>query len=297
MYRKKNLLSVIALVCALIALVLSVIAMLPGRTGPDQSYENPALEQQVQELQAQVAALNARLEAMETVPGLADWNLAASAWEDGAGADVTLTALPDTGSDGMQLTFRVLLEGREVAAQNCTEEDGAFTATVSLPAEDGYGYYCELVSPDGSRRQIPLTTPENPTDEHLIYLHSSLNAYCILTINQWSAEGSELVISQGHIEVQLPLVGSFGDTAAEKAELILLHGGSEIGRTELEGLTTPVGGRMELTLADLSFPIPELQDEDYLELILEVTLTDGQTITAPGAGWYQSGDGLTMVVG
>lgn len=295
MYKKKNLLPVLSLACALIALVLSVIALLSGGAGPDRSYENPALEQQVQALQAQVDALTAQLEGVAADTGLADWNLSAAAWADGAGADVTLTILPEAYTEGMELVFRVELDGQEAARETCTREEGGFTATVSLPAADGYGYYCLLLSPDGGEQQLCLTSPENPTDEHLVALQSSLSAYCIMTVEDWKEADGELVISSGAVEVQLPLIG--GGSAIESAHLILTLNGEETGRVVLNDLPDAPVAQAFLSVSDVRFPIPEMSGQDYLELTLEVTLPGGQTISAPAAGWYPGADGLNIIVG
>ena len=173
--KKNTILSVLALVCALAALALSLWNTF--RPGPDQSLENPALEEQVTRLQSrvddlesQVESLSTRLDAVAMGDGLANWSLDAVPNSDGTGADVTLTALPAAPEEGLTVQFSIRLQGREVANVPCEQTDSGFTATASLEAADGYSYYCILLGADGSRRQFALFTPENPVEDLPVYL-------------------------------------------------------------------------------------------------------------------------------
>lgn len=296
MYKKNSPLPVVSLVCSVLALIVSVIALLSGGPGADQSNEYPALEQQIVDLQYQVDALTAQLEGISQQSALADWNLSALAWEDGTGADVTLTAMP--GSSDLTAAFCVKLDGQEVANVACTAEGGVLTATASLPAADGYSYYCILTGADGSRQQLALSTPENPVAYGPVFLQSSLGAYCNLTVDGWETLGKDaLSLTSAHVEVQLPLVGSGDETVITTAELVLYHNGEAIARLPIEPVPGQTEGCLELTVTDAGFPLPQMAEEDSLELTLEVTLSNGQTLTTPGANWYRSGEELNMVVG
>lgn len=296
MFKKKNHLSVVALVVALAALALSVIGLLPGQTSPDQSFETPALEQQVQALQAQVDALTAQLAGASG--DLADWNLSAASRDGGERADVTLTALPSVYETGMEAIFTVLLDGQEVASQPCILDGNAFCATLSLPAADGYAYYCILLTPDGSRRQVTLTTPGHPVDEHMVNLKSSLESYCLMTVEGWSlADQQTLLIPAARIEVQLPLISLDAPASVTAAELVLTHNGSELSRLSPETSVSSLENGYLLEAADICLPLPAMAEGDVLEMILLVTLSDGTVLSTPGASWYLVSGELQMVVG
>lgn len=296
MSEKRNISPVLALVCAVLALILSVLSLAAGRPGPDQSNENPALEEQIQQLQAQVAALTARLEAMDGENTLADWTLTAVSWSDGAGADVTLAAVPEQPGENTVLTFRVTLDGSEVASQVCAPENGIFTATVSLPAAEGYHYDC-ILSDGGNSRYFDLSSPENPVLCDLVYLQSSLTAYCDLHIESWEPGDGMLVLTNAVGQVQLSRISPETAPSVEAAELILTHNGEEIARAALEPLAGEEAGLFLLPADGTEFSLPPIAGGDVLELTLSVTLSDGRTLTAFGANWYHADGELNLVVG
>lgn len=303
MSEKKNpIISILALVCAVLALAVSLLNIF--RPGPDQSRENPALEEQVTRLQSQVdslrsqvSSLEARLEAVAMGDGLANWSLEARPRADGTGADVTLTALPAAPEEGLTAVFSVRLEGREVANVPCQQTDAGFTATASLEAADGYSYYCILLGTDGSRRQFALSTPENPVEDLPVYLKSSLDSYCNMMVDSWLDHGTDLTLTSAYIQVQLPRLSADGALTAERVQLVLYCNSQEVSRTDITLLPGESQGSYELELTDQVVSLPELGEEDYLDLWLEVTLSNGQTLSTAGASWYNSPDGLFLVVG
>lgn len=293
MYKKKNLIQTLTLICAAAALLLSVLSLILSPSREDYK----ALAQQLLALQAQVDSLTAQLDGVAEESGLADWNLAAAPWADGTGADISLTALPVVCPEGTRLRFLVKLGGQEAASTDCVQTDAGFTATVSLPAADGYGYYCLLLSPDGGELEVPLTTPEMPRDENLVQLKSSLSAFGMLTVEDWEeTEDGELIIRSGCVEVQFPLIGTDA-SSVRSAALVLLLDGEEVSRAPVNGLPEPTDGRSELTVRDIAFPIPEMASGSSLELQLEVTFPDGQVISSPAAVWYPGDEGLYVIVG
>ena len=300
--KKNTILSVLALVLALAALAVSLLnAFAPG---PDRAYENPALEEQVNQLQSQVDALQSRLDALSTRldavamgDGLANWSLDAVPRADGTGADVTLTALPAAPEEGLTVQFSVRLQGREVANVPCQQTESGFTATVSLDAADGYSYYCIFLGADGSRRQFALSTPENPVADLPVYLETSLASYCNMMVDSWLDDGSAITLTSAYIQVQLPRLSAEGELTAEKAQLVLYRNSEEVSRTDITLQPGEAPGSYELEISDQTVPLPELEEDDYLDLWLEVTLSDGRTLSTAGAGWFSSPDGLFLVVG
>ena len=300
--KKNTVLSVLALVCAAAALAVSLLNTF--RPGPDQSLENPALEEQnaqlqsrVEELQSQVDALSGRLDSVAMGDGLANWSLDAEPWTDGMGADVTLTALPAARKEGQTAVFSVRLEGREVANVPCQLTDSGYIATAALEAADGYSYYCIILGADGSRRQHALSTPENPVEDLPVYLETSLTSYCNMMVDSWLDDGSVITLTSAYIQAQLPRLSAEGELAAEKAQLVLYCNSEEVSRTDIVLQPGEAAGSYELELTAQTIALPDMVEDDYLDLWLEITLSDGRTMSTTGASWFNSPDGLFLVVG
>lgn len=300
--KKNTLLSAMALLCAAVALAVSLLNTF--RPGPDQSMENPAQEEhmlqmqnRIDALQRQVDSLGTRLDAVAMGDGLANWSLDAAPWVDSTGADVTLTALPAAQVEGQTAVFSVRLEGREVANVPCQQTENGFTATASLEAADGYSYYCILLGADGSRRQLALSTPENPAEDMPVYLKSSLESYCNMMVDSWLDDGATVTLTSAYIQVQLPRLSAGGAPTVAKAQLVLYCNSQEVGRTDITLRPGEGTGSYEMELSDQTVELPELGEEDYLDLWLEVTLSNGEILSTAGASWYNSPDGLFLVVG
>lgn len=301
MSEKKNaILSILALVCAAAALAVSLLNTF--RPGLAQS-QSPALEQdarlqsRVEELQSQLDAVSARLDAVAMGDGLANWRLDAAPWGDGTGADVTLTALPAAPEEGLTVQFSVRIQGREVANVPCEKTEAGFTATASLEAADGYSYYCIFLGADGSRRQFALSTPENPVADLPVYLESSMASYCNMIVDSWLDDGSTVILTSAYIQAQLPRLSTAGALTAEKAQLVLYCNSKEASRTDITLLDGETAGSYELEISDLAIALPALAEDDYLDLWLEIKLSDGQTLSTAGASWFNGPDGLFLVVG
>lgn len=275
-------------------ILLAVAALL--LTGCGSTPDVSQLEADIEALQHQVDALSTRLDALEENSGLLDWNLSAVPRDDGTGAEVTLTASPLAYHEGQSAVFTVRLAGQEAASVACQWDGSVFTASADLAAADGYSYYCTLISANGGKEQIPLNTPENPVYDTLVYMETSLTAYCNMIVESWEDEGGKLNISSGYVQAQLPRI-SAGDLLFADAQLVLKLNGSPV---EKQPLDLPEGegeGSYELVLTGVSFTMPELQDDYQLELVLEVALSDGQVLTASGGSWYYNAGEMFMVVG
>ncbi len=298
MSEKKNLLSVLSLILAVLALGLAVFSLVrPVPAAAPVSPDSSALVQQIEGLQAQVNDLTARLEAASQVSGLADWTLTVTPWSDGEGASVAMSAVPAVFEDGVAAFFCVRLGSVEFSNTACKWDGEAFTATTELSALDGYSFYCIILSADGVRRQYPLSTPENPVDDIPVYLGSSLRSYCTMTLDSWLDTSNTITLTSAYIQVQLPRISASGTPALEKAQLFLTRNSQELGRQDITLNPTGSEGNFALAVTDLSFDLPELGAEDYLDLWLEVTLADGTVLSANGGSWYNSPDGLFLVVG
>lgn len=293
---KKNLFTKLLAMLMIAALTISA-AGCGNSTQPDESaaqiavleQENAALKQQIQELTAEI-------ERMKQVAALQTWTMNAEAWKDGNGATVTFSAIPVNYVEGQRAALSVRMGDLEAEGTNCIWDGNAFTGSVELSALDGYSYYCILTSADGSQEEIELNSPDNITNEALVYLGSNLTAYANLVVENWEATDAALTVTSGYAQVQLPrLSASASDVAS--AALVLVLNGTELER---QSLTMPAGegeGSYELTLTGNSFSMPAMEDDYQLELQLQVSLSNGSTISVSGCSWFYNNGELIMVVG
>lgn len=295
---KKHILSILAFICAAVSLVVSLLDSSPIPKEPiDYSVELQELADKNAELQAQIDALAVQLEGAAMRTGLADWSLSVEPWESGEGASVTLTAAPANYQEGMSAQFSIRLDGQEVVNVPCSLEGEVFIAASDVAAADGYSYYCILLDADGSKQQFALSTPENPVEDIPVYLQTSLSAYCNMMVDSWLDTEDSITITAGYVQVQLPRLTVNNDLSIEKAQLVLEFNGEEIDRQDIT-LEAGEGHQcFETVLTDTTFTLPEMIDDDYLDLRLEVSLAGGDVLTSSGASWYKTPDGLFLVVG
>lgn len=293
--KKKSLTPLLALVCALAALALS--AMNLALAPEDQSHLIDDLYSENQQLQERVDSLESQLEQLMTAVNLQSWALDVEPWADSTGADVTLTAVPSGYQAGVSATFLVTLNGEQVESLPCHWDGSAFTATASLGAADGYGYYCLLISPSGTQK-LPLATADSQESSIPVYLLSSLSSYCNLVVSDWVENpGSALVLTDAYAQVQLPRISAVGDVELASTEIVLRLNDAESVRIPIKLAPSEVAGSFDLTITDLQVSMPELSDTDVLELSLEVTLTDGRNLKAVGVTWRLDKGKLTSAVG
>lgn len=293
MHRKR----IRAFACILLAAFLTVAAA--GCKADTSEYEK-----RISELEAENTALRAQIDALTAQLGesgglyLSDWDLSASIWEGSGGADVTLTATPAVFREGLTAEFLVYLGSEIASSAPCSWDGTCFTAKAKLPVADGYSYFCILNDNSGESSQILLSSPESPVEDRLVYLQTSLTAYCSLFLGDWSAQDGKLTIGYGYAQAQLPRLAESGTNVGFRgARLVLKLNGMEIDSQNLS-LTEGEGeGSYEEALYDLSFPIPQLGDDDQLDLMLEVTLTTDGVISTNGGSWFLSDGTLNLVVG
>lgn len=299
MSKKNNIISILALALAIAALVVSLLAYTRPDGSVDYAGEIQALQEHNALLQSQLDTLSSQLGSSTTAgTGLSGWDLTLVPWETGTGASVTLTAIPAGFNDGMTAAFCIRRGSQEVITLDCSWTGDAFTATAELTAQDGYGYYCILSDVEGNRQQFALTTPENPVEDIPVYLATSLRAYCNITMDSWLDLNDTLTISLAFVQAQLPRLSTDGvEPSIEKAELLLYYRGEVYSSAPITLESGAAPGAYELTVAGTTLPMPRMEEDESLDLFLEITLSDGQVLTALGASWYQNADGLFAVVG
>ena len=297
--KKNNLISILALVCALAALLLAALGA--AAVPEDQTHliddlyaENQQLQHRMTDLEQELYRLRSQL---ENAASLESWDLGVQPWADSTGADLYFTAVPAGDASGVSATFRVELNGQQIAEMPCQWDGSAFTATVSLSAADGYSYFCLLSSPVGNQL-LSLSTPFDPVAEDAVYLQTSLSAYCNLVVHDWIENpGSSLVLTGAYAQAQLPQISTAGTVEIVTADIVLRLNGQESARIPISLAPSEVVGSYDLIITDLQIPMPELQQSDILELSLEVTLSDGRHLNTCGITWTMDSGKLVSAVG
>ena len=241
---------------------------------------------------------------VETLPteatplGLASWELSTSTWSSPNGATVHLTAIPTVHTKDQYAVFSVRLEGDDVENIPCEWNGTSYTASAELNAADGYCYYVVLTTTAGEQVEVAINTPAATTNEALINMETALNTYCHLLVESSDADDKKLTITAGTVQIQLPQITNDGESiTCDKAALVLNFNGQETDRKELTLSDPAASGLYELSIADTRFDIPAMEDDQQLTLCLEVTLSNGQTLTDANGTWSYMDGQLISIVG
>jgi len=267
-------------------------------TTDDSAARIAQLEQENAALQSQVDKLNAEISRMKQKTALQDWTLDAAAWSDGNGATVTFTAHPVSYVEGQKAALSIRMGGLEAESTNCIWDGSAFTGSVELSAADGYSYYCILTGLDGTQEEVELNSPNNTTNEALVYLGSNLSAYANLIVEDWEAAASTLNIKSGYVQCQMPRM-TFNNMASNisSAELIMKLNNEEVDRQTITLSAGEGEGSFETAISNCTFTIPTVEDDYQLDLWLEVSLNTGHMVSVSGGSWFSSDGDLQLVVG
>ena len=231
---------------------------------------------------------------VESEGNLQSWELTAGVWSSSNGATVTLTAQPRAYEKGQSASFVVRLEGKEVENVSCNWDGTYYTASVDLEAADGYEYECVLFPAQGVGEHYALSDAY----DSLVYMKRSLEAYCNLYISDFSDADGKFTVTAGWASVQLPQLTTAGTTIGfQKAQLVFTLNGETI---ETQDIDLPKGegeGSYESSLSNISFTMPQMDDDYQLDLSLVVTLTNGEELTANGGSWFYNNNELKMAAG
>lgn len=240
--------------------------------------------------------------ATEAVPAepleLTDWTMSATTWSSPNGATIHIAATPNYYMEGQKVDFVVRLEGDDIVLIPCQWDGTIYTASADLNAADGYCYYMVLTAADGTVTEVAVNTPTTPVNTAYIDMESALQSYCSIFVEESTFDGNTLVLTSGKVELQVPsLTGEDETISCQEASLVLTHNGQELSRQPLTLNETDSEYHFEAALTDISFAVPELENEEKLELMLAVKLTNGQELSAYGGNWIYGSDELLLVVG
>ena len=277
------------------ALALCATVILSGcgkEPKADANATDPA--QTTESTQPTASAPAGSLAHVETEGSLQSWELSAQVWSSSNGATVTLTAQPRAYEKGQGASFVVRLEGKEVENVSCSWDGKYYTASADLEAADGYEFECVLFPPQGVGEHYTLSDAY----DSLVYMKRSLDAYCNLYISDFKDADGKFTITAGWASVQLPQLTTEGTAIGfQKAQLVFALNGETV---ETQDVDLPQGegqGSYESSLSNISFTMPQMDDDYQLDLTLVVTLTNGEELTADGGSWFYNNNELKMAAG
>ena len=271
-------------ILALIALIAAFAMLMTGCGKGEEAAETTAAAPEV-------------VQTEEVTLGLTGWELDSTTWSSPNGATVHITATPVSYAEGMTAEFVVRLEGADVLTVPCQWDGTVFTGSAELNAEDGYCYFLILSTAEHTY-EVAVNTPTEPTDETLVNMATALNTYCNLLIEGSEAADGKLTITAGTAQIQPPQIKNNGEAVTcSEAALVLTFNGEEVGRQALELPAAGENGAYELPIANVSFEIPEMEDDNQLSLRLDVKLSNGYILTDANGTWSYIGGELLGVVG
>lgn len=282
-----------ALIARVLALCLAASALTGCSNKPAQPQVTTAPTETTQATQPTQAPAGS-LAHVESEGSLQAWELSAQVWSSSNGATVTLTAQPRAYEKGQGASLVVRLEGKEVENVSCNWDGNYFTASVDLEAADGYEYECVFFPAQGVGEHYTLSDAY----DSLVYMKRSLDAYCNLYISDFKDADGKFTVTAGWASVQLPQLTTAGTTIGfQKAQLVFTLNGETI---ETQDIDLPKGegeGSYESSLSNISFTMPQMDDDYQLDLSLVVTLTNGEELTANGGSWFYNNNELKMAAG
>ena len=122
------------------------------------------------------------------------------------------------------------------------------------------------------------------------------DAYCNLLVESFREEGVNLILDKGYVQLQMPQATTDCLTV-RRAELVLMMDGSEMYQQDITLQEGEGEGGYETVLKNISLPLPEMTEENQLDLVVEVTFSDGQSLRSPSASWYVEDGQLLLVAG
>lgn len=285
---KKNLLAIAAVLFALASLAAAAFTYnSANRTLKEYNTQLDILTAQNESLRAQLDALAVQQETVSIPVDMEAWDLTASAWGDGTGADVTLTVVPSHYTDDLTAQLQIYLNNELAADIPCSWNGAEFTATAALPAANGY-YYLFILGNAHFELNDALT----------VNLADSLAAYCNLILAGWHVSENNLILTSCYSQIQLPAIVPDGlELTAVDAALVLRCAETEVSRQTIALADGEAEGSYEMDGPVPTLELPELSDGDLLELWLEVTLSDGRLLSTCGGSWLCTEGALELSVG
>lgn len=230
---------------------------------------------------------------------LTDWTMTANTWSSPNGATINISAVPSYYEEGQKADFVVRLESDEIISVPCKwEPNNTYSASVDLNAANGYCYYVILTAADGTVAEVAVNTPTEPTNQAFIDMEAALESYCSIIVEESTAADGQLTLTKANVQVKAPDITNAGETiTCQEAALALTFNGEELTKEVLTLTQDEETGLFEAFLENMVFDLPELDAEQRVELALNVTLSNGQVLSAFGGSWIYDAEGLLPAVG
>lgn len=225
---------------------------------------------------------------------LGQWSLTPQTWSSPNGATIHLSAEVTNADKSATAEFVVRQGDGDVANVPCTWEGSQLLAEAELNAADGYGYFLVLTAADGSLTEWPLSG----VDGSLVNLASALNSYCNLLVTDSAYENGKLTLTAGKLEIQAPQLTDGGEAiTCKETALVLLKDGVELTRAAVTVTASEVPGGFEAELAGTVFTLPAMEEDGQVLLRAEVSLSNGQSLSAEGGAWTYMDGQIVATVG
>lgn len=239
---------------------------------------------------------------MEQTGSLKAWKLTPVAWSSNNGATVTLNARPTSYESGMGASFVVRLNGEEVENKSCDWDGDSFSTAVDLSAEDGYEYEIVVFAAQKPGEAIKPGEHITLTDAYmnLANLKSSLEPACTLLVDDYKSDSESFDILACFATVRLPQLSADGTAVTmEKSQIVLMLNGEEVENKALDLKPDEENaGSFTASGSAISFKMPAMEDDYYLDLMMLITLSNGEQLSAHGGTWYYNNGALsTMTAG
>lgn len=229
-----------------------------------------------------------------TPMALGQWTLTPQTWSSPNGATIYLSAEVTNPDKTATAEFVVRQGDGDVVNAPCTWDGNKLLAEAELNAADGYGYFIVLTATDGSLTEWPL----GGADSSLVNLASALESYCNLLVTDASWEGGKLTLTSGSLEIQAPQLTDGGAAiTCDTVALVLTKDGQELSRTDVAVGASGVPGGFKADLAGTAFSVPSMEEDGQIVLRAEVSLSNGQSLSAEGGTWTYMDGQIVATVG
>ena len=149
--------------------------------------------------------------------------------------------------------------------------------------EEGDAWFTTSIV-DGDRvtdAAYPFTIRHLKPEAQVLGLSVSVNGG--VTDYAANTSGGTLTLTGGSVDVQAPRITNESEAiTCGKAELVLTFDEEIVGTAALTMEAAEIPGSYTADISGISFNIPAMEDDQQLSIRLDVTLSNGQFLTAPG---------------
>lgn len=220
---------------------------------------------------------------------LREYSFTAVGTQDLSGAIVTFAATPREIRPGDQAWLCVRFGSEEVAKVQCTTDGTVYSASVELPAVNGYSYYYQVIHSDGESSLEPLTK-ENGCDQ----LATNLRGYFIADFSGTYTGYDSIEMKYLYLFYMEPKLLATEEAQIRDLTLVVSYDGAEQLRIPVivDGLAMEEGEYVKRLVVSTDFhitlhcqvPMPWVEGRETV-LSVEAKLATGNTLSQPLMKW------------